>query len=72
MEYNIFTYRQKHPKCKYCKYLRLRGSHNICGIDYYLCIAKDKIIQDNMPNMTQVPRLFCSLYEVDENKIDNK
>ena len=32
------------------------------GISYYRCIAKDKYICDMLPDMTRIPRPFCSLF----------
>lgn len=70
MDEKVIRYRKKHRKCIYCKYLKC--VYPKMGIEYvspyYQCIAKDKILCDNMPNMTIVPRLFCSCYSVDENK----
>lgn len=70
MEEKVARYRKRHKKCIYCKYLKLTQPK--MGIEYvnpyYQCLAKDKIICSVMPDMTVIPRLFCSCYEVDINK----
>lgn len=55
----LSMYRNKHKKCKYCKYYQ----HLVreVGFDYYSCdkcILKDKII--SFPNL----RNLCKYYEV--------
>lgn len=42
MEQNIREYREKHPRCKYCKYERL--VMGITSYSYYRCELKDKYI----------------------------
>ena len=64
MDEKVYQYRKKHKKCKYCKHLKYKGHFGI-GVSYYLCEAKDKIIKDLIPDMRELPRLFCSCYEVD-------
>ena len=62
MEWEVFKYRQTHPKCKYCKYLKYVIPHvniGICG--YYECKAKDIQI-----NYISIPRLLCQCYVVKE------
>ena len=63
----VLEYRKRHKKCKYCKHLKYI-SHFGIGVDYHLCKAKDKIIKDLMPDMRELPRLFCSCYEVKQTK----
>ena len=65
MDEKVMEYRKKHKKCKYCKYLRLIVSNSHSVPDYYKCIAKDKIIDDILIDMTNILR-FCSCYEVKE------
>lgn len=67
MDRKIKEYRQKHKKCKYCKYRKLDLSGGKLSIPpFYVCEVKDKIIRDMLPDMTRVPRLFCKWYEVKE------
>lgn len=63
MTKKVIDYRNKHKKCLYCKYLKYSSFISSCG--FYKCEAKDKIIKDSMPNMLNVPRWFCSCYELD-------
>ena len=65
MDEKVLQDRKKHKKCKYCKHLKHKGHFGI-GVSYYLCEAKDKIISDYLPDKRNIPRLFCSCYEVDE------
>jgi len=65
MTEKVLKYRQKHKRCKYCKYLRIH-SYRCSGSDYYCCEAKDKTINYLLPDMTTVPRWFCQCYEVKE------
>ena len=67
MEEKVLAYRRKHPKCKYCKYLKYHSRFNL-GVYYYKCEAKNKVIRDISPDMTCFPRWFCSCYEVDKEK----
>lgn len=58
-----------HRKCKYCKWLRyVAVATHIPSPDYYKCIAKDKVISDCLPDMTEVPRPFCRLFELNTGK----
>lgn len=63
MDLKVLKYRQKHKKCRYCKYLNFVVPKYIIP-SYYKCLAKDKIIKDIFPDMTKAPRWFCSCYEV--------
>lgn len=59
-----WTWRQDHPKCKFCKYMKTV----IPKIDadlapYDICQVKDKIVND------ELPRWFCQCYEVDTDKL---
>lgn len=62
MTNKVFDYRKNHPKCKYCKHLKTypRGFE---GYIFHECLAKDKFI--DFPNL---PRWFCSCYEIDYTK----
>lgn len=66
MDEKVLKYREKHKKCKYCKYLKPMIPHADPILMYYMCLAKDKIIKDMYPDMTNIRR-FCSCYEVNEN-----
>ena len=39
-------YRNKHHRCKYCKYSKLIVPPHYIAPDYYICLVKDKIISD--------------------------
>ena len=62
----VLNYRKKHKRCKYCKYLKLEVPRIDTVPAYYKCVAKDKIIRDMLPDMTNVLR-FCSCYTVNKN-----
>ena len=64
MDEKVLKYRKRHKKCKYCKYLKFVLPRSY-SVPYYKCIAKDKIINDVAPDMTNVLR-FCSCYDVNE------
>ena len=52
-------WRNKHPRCSFCKWLKLEVIKiNLSIPDYYKCIVKNKII-----NCTDLPRPWCSCYE---------
>ena len=72
MDEKVLNYRKKHPKCKYCKWLKFICTKTIPCNDYYICKAKDKIIRKYFPDMTEIPRWFCECYEVDETRLDEK
>ena len=49
MDKEIREYRQKHPKCKWCKYYQRH--YDEVGVDIYsysTCELKDKIINSNL------------------------
>lgn len=55
-ESKIDKWRRKHKKCKWCIYhKRIEPPFMFCP-SYSKCIAKDKIINEN------IPRSFCSLF----------
>ena len=59
----IRDWRSKHKKCAFCKYLKLLippAPHCEPG---YLCAAKDKMVNPNLP------RPFCELFRLKE--VDN-
>ena len=55
-ESKVDKWRRKHKKCKWCIYhKRIEPPFMFCP-SYSKCIAKDKIINEN------IPRSFCSLF----------
>lgn len=67
MEKEIIEYRQKHPKCKWCKYYK--HHYGEVGIDIYCydtCELKDKII-----HFIDLLRL-CKYYQVEEEEEKNE
>lgn len=61
MDENILKYRQKHKKCKFCKYLTYDSrAERICGAGFFKCKVKDKIIRS-----IDIKR-FCGYYIVKE------
>lgn len=73
MDEKVLNYRKKHPKCKYCKWLKFISVTSFLPMtSFYKCIAKKKTINDCFPDMTNIPRWFCECYEVDETKLDEK
>ena len=61
-------WRQRHPKCIFCQYLKyITIPAFVCGdTGYYDCKVKDKIIR--CPNM---PRPWCQCYKVEEENNNN-
>jgi hypothetical protein len=59
MDREIIEYRQKHPKCKWCKYYK----HHYC---YDTCELKNKIIY-----FINLLRL-CKYYQVEEEEEKNE
>ena len=57
-----------HRKCIFCKWLTYYCGYVIGVSGYYKCIAKDKIISDCLPDLTEIPRPFCRLFELDMEK----
>lgn len=67
MDREIIEYRQKHPKCKWCKYYK--HYYDEVGIDIYCydtCELKDKIIY-----FINLLRL-CKYYQVEEEEEKNE
>lgn len=61
MDENILKYRQKHKRCKFCKYLTYDSrAERICGTGFFKCKIKDKIIRN-----IDIKR-FCKYYIVKE------
>lgn len=58
-----------HRKCIFCKHLRFKSVEIWIPVaDYYICEAKDKVISDDLPDMTRISRPFCRLFELDTEK----
>lgn len=51
-----------HRKCIFCEYLKLVVVKCDPAKCYYECRAKNKYICDVLPDMTRIPRPFCSLF----------
>lgn len=62
MDERVKKWREKHPKCIYCRYCKTR-SYGLEQIIIDKCIAKNKIIM-----FDSIPRWFCKLYEVEDYK----
>lgn len=63
MDAKIKEYRQKHHKCKWCKYYKYNSLQECHWITPYgECVLKDKII-----NYDNILRL-CKYYELKENE----
>lgn len=52
----VDKWRRKHKKCKWCIYHKFVSPPALCCPVYCECIAKDKIVDEN------IPRPFCSLF----------
>lgn len=61
MEQNIKEYREKHPRCKYCKYERL--VMGISPYSYYRCELKDKYISSLKSDWKGI---FCKWFKPKE------
>ncbi len=66
----ITEYRNKHPRCRYCKYSKyvtvpvvLWDSHDYCE-----CVLKDKIIKYDFYD--SIAGMFCKYFECGDIKID--
>lgn len=62
----ILNYRKRHKKCLYCQHLRWINALGIPGAGYWECKAKDKMINTDLIDMTEIPRWFCRCYEVEQ------
>lgn len=58
MTMNPLEWRDKHPRCCFCRWLKFEVIKVDLPIDYYKCIVKDKII-----NCTNLPRPWCRCYQ---------
>lgn len=58
MDETVKEWREKHPKCIYCKYYR---AFSICHDSFTECSAKQKSIFFDC-----APRWFCKIYTVKE------
>lgn len=47
MDSHLLDYRNKHPRCKYCKYHKNEVKGMMLGIpNYWVCKLKDKMLND--------------------------
>ena len=66
MDQKILEYRKTHPKCKFCKYLKLHcGEAATDFYSFWECQLKDKVIVwNNLPTL-------CRYYTIkEENKYE--
>lgn len=63
MDENTIKYRQKHKRCRYCKYFRSR----ILPIPF-LPEIKECLLKDKKIDYENIPR-FCKEYEVKDGRI---
>lgn len=45
MDSTILKYRKKHPRCRYCKYYKVKINPAIL-CNYIICEAKDKVLSN--------------------------
>lgn len=57
-----------HRKCIFCEYLKYLTIHCDPSVSYCKCEAKDKSICDGLPDMTRIPRPFCRLFTLKQEK----
>lgn len=60
---NLIKYREKHPRCKYCKYKRY-VNNTLCGVSYVECILKDRLLNDII--LWNLKGMFCRWYKPKE------
>lgn len=71
MNDKVFDYRASHKKCKYCRWLTyVSPPAYLPTSGYYECLAKKKVIGSYLPDFTNMPRLFCKCYEVENEEIN--
>ena len=58
----VYAYRRKHKKCKWCIYNKFIKPIGDCAPEYYKCIVKDKIVNE------ETPRPFCSVFSLKRDK----
>ncbi|MDD4805049.1 MAG: hypothetical protein PHN69_07980 [Candidatus Pacebacteria bacterium] len=61
MDSAVKDYRQKHKRCKFCKWLKSNYDDYDGTFMYSECILKDKVV-----NHYNISRWYCKYYEVDE------
>ena len=52
------TWRQRHPRCEFCKYYKLAVPAGLAMADFFECIVKKKTI-----TFSKLPRPFCPCYD---------
>ena len=63
----IIEYRNKHPRCRYCKYSYLLDAPRHLNVWIYKCALKDKVIYCYD---YQFCGCFCKYFELEELTID--
>ena len=59
MDSKINEYRNKHPRCRYCKYFKYRITPVLS--DYCECVLKDKLVKEYF---LDIHGIFCKWFEV--------
>lgn len=59
MDNKIIEYRNKHPRCRYCKYFK-RITTPVLS-DYCKCVLKDKLVKEYF---LDIRGIFCKWFEV--------
>lgn len=66
MTHTVIGYRQKHKKCKYCKFVSYPKLLPTCEYsNSAFCLAKIKYVND------EIPRPFCKIFSVRKRGVDN-
>lgn len=60
MDNKIIEYRNKHPRCRYCKYFKRRITPVLS--DYCECVLKDKLVKEEY--LLDIRGIFCKWFEV--------
>ena len=69
MDTKINEYRNKHPRCRYCKYSKyVTAPVLLWDCDYHECVLKDKIIKYWFYN--SIAGMFCKYFECGDIKIN--
>lgn len=63
---NVTEWRNKHPRCRYCKYYNIWNPPTYSSI--ISCTAKDKYLRE--PMFFDARGMFCRLFESKEVKKD--
>lgn len=57
-------YRQKHPRCSFCKYSKYNCYNHWTNCCYWECECKDKMIRFDKQ------AIFCKYYEIEKGDIE--